>query len=49
MRFELDTDVALVRKPFTPVELARAVRNALDHRQATGRANGTAPAERGVA
>jgi signal transduction histidine kinase len=49
MRLELETDVALVRKPFTPLELARAVRTALDQRQQDGRRNGTAAAQRGVA
>jgi signal transduction histidine kinase len=30
MELELDTDVTLLRKPFTPLELARTVRGALD-------------------
>jgi CheY-like chemotaxis protein len=48
MRLELETDLALVRKPFTPLELARAVRNALDQQPRAGRHNGAAP-QRGVA
>jgi CheY-like chemotaxis protein len=32
MKLELDADVALLRKPFTPVALALLVRNALDAR-----------------
>jgi CheY-like chemotaxis protein len=31
MELELDMDVTLLRKPFTPLELARTVRGALDH------------------
>jgi FixJ family two-component response regulator len=39
MQLELDTDVALVRKPFTPATLSRAIRAALDERfSASGRA-----------
>ena len=34
MRLEMDGDVILLRKPFTPYELARAVRTALDARNA---------------
>jgi CheY-like chemotaxis protein len=49
MRLELETDVALIRKPFTPLELARAVRGALDQPHAIGRRNGAAAAKRGVA
>ena len=32
MKLELDTDVALLRKPFTPVGLGRLIRSALDQR-----------------
>jgi nitrogen-specific signal transduction histidine kinase len=32
MKLELDVDVALLRKPFTPVALALIIRSALDHR-----------------
>jgi FixJ family two-component response regulator len=49
MRLELDTDVALVRKPFTSLELARAVRNALDQRRSADRRNGAAAVNRGAA
>jgi signal transduction histidine kinase len=49
MRLELETDVALVRKPFTPLELARAVRTALDQRRTAGRRADGAAAERGTA
>ncbi|HEY2064754.1 MAG TPA: ATP-binding protein [Gemmatimonadaceae bacterium] len=49
MRLELETDVALIRKPFTPLELARAVRGALDQQHAIGQRNGAAAAKRGVA
>jgi signal transduction histidine kinase len=37
MRLELDTEVTLLRKPFTPSMLARAVRAALDQRGASPR------------
>jgi hypothetical protein len=32
MKLELDVDVALLRKPFTPVGLALIIRSALDQR-----------------
>jgi CheY-like chemotaxis protein len=32
MKLELDSDVALLRKPFTPIGLARLIRSSLDQR-----------------